>query len=199
MAGAVCGDQLVVGVLHVGHVEGWVASVHDEEDDAEGEEVDHLGLVGLLGVDLGRHEAQRAHDAPVDARPVAPLHGAREPEVHNLHVVELIKEDVLAFKVAMSETTRVDVVDRLDELLCVVAADFLTERARVRYVVKKLTARDQLADNVGYLDLLTVLFGPNRALVKLEVLKNMFVVKHVDRLNFVAQQLESPRVELWVV
>jgi len=58
LIGFVGRDQLVVGVLHVSHVERWVTSIHNEEDNAEGEQVDDLGLVGLACVDFGRHEAK---------------------------------------------------------------------------------------------------------------------------------------------
>mmetsp|Transcript_24528 Transcript_24528/g.28909 ORF Transcript_24528/g.28909 Transcript_24528/m.28909 type:complete len:390 (-) Transcript_24528:361-1530(-) len=120
-------DQLVVRVVHVCHVEGRVARVHNEQDDAEGEQVHNLGLVGLLGVNLRSHEAERANDTTIDARAIATLHGASETEVHDLHIVELVEKNILALEIAMGETARVDVVDGLDELLGVVAADALAE------------------------------------------------------------------------
>ena len=57
---SVGGQQLVVVVLLIGHAEGWVTRVEDEENHTEGEEVDDLTLVGLLLENLRSHVAWRA-------------------------------------------------------------------------------------------------------------------------------------------
>lgn len=180
LIGFVGRDQLVVGVLHVSHVERWVTSIHNEEDNAEGEQVDDLGLVGLACVDFGRHEAKRANDAAVDAGAVAALDGARKAEIDDLDVVVLVEEHILALKVAMSEATSVDVVNGLDELLGIVAGDALAEWARVGYKVKQFTTWNELTDDVCNLKLVAVLLRPNGAFIEFEVLEDVLMVEHVD-------------------
>lgn len=87
----------------------------------------------------------------------------------------------------MRETTRVDVVDSLDELLGVVSGDTLAEGPRVCDEVEKLTARNKLANDIGNFDLLSVLFVPNGAFIEFKIFEDVLVIKHVDRLNFVAE------------
>lgn len=55
---AVRSDQLIVRILQVGHVERWMTGIQDEENDSEGEKINDLALIGLLGVDLGCHKAE---------------------------------------------------------------------------------------------------------------------------------------------
>jgi len=180
LLGAVRGDQLVVRVFQVGHVEGWVTRVQHEEDDSEGEQVNDLALVRLLGMDLWGHEAEGSDDAAVHAVACAAFDGAGEAEIDHLHVVEFVEQDVLAFKVTMSEALGVDVVDGLDELFGVVANDALLEGARVRYVIEELAAVDKLADDVGHRDPLTGLLGPGRVFIEFEILDDMLVVERLD-------------------
>ena len=52
----VCGNQLVVRVFHVSHVEWWVTCVHNEKDTAKCEQVDHRCLIWLLCMNFWRHE-----------------------------------------------------------------------------------------------------------------------------------------------
>lgn len=99
----------------------------------------------------------------------------------------------------MGESLRVDVVHRLNELLGVVSDDSLVEGARVGYIVKQLTTVDKFADNVGYLDLVTVLFVPHGILIELEILHNVLVIQSLNRLDLISQQLESSGVEVWVI
>jgi len=56
-----------VRIFQVGHVEGWMSSVKDKENYAEGEQVDDLALIRLLGVDLRCHKAKRADNGAVHA------------------------------------------------------------------------------------------------------------------------------------
>ena len=87
----------------------------------------------------------------------------------------------------MGEALGVDIVDRLDQLLGVVAHDALLERPRVRHVVEELATVDQLADDVGDGDLFSILLGPDGVLVELEVFDDVLVVERLHRLNLVAQ------------
>lgn len=58
LLGPVGRNQLIMRILHVGHVEGRVSRVQDKQDDAKGEQIDDLALVRLLGMDLRSHEAE---------------------------------------------------------------------------------------------------------------------------------------------
>ena len=196
---AVRRDQLVVRVLQIGHVEGRVASVEHEKDDAEGEEIDHLALIGLLSVDLGSHEAQRSDNASVHAVTGTALNRAGEAEIDHLDVVQFVEEDILALEVTVRETLGVNVVNRLNQLLSIVAHDALLEGARVRHIVEKLTSVHQLTHNVSHLDLLAIFLVPNGILIELVVLHHMLMVQRLHTLHLVFQQLESPLIEFWIV
>lgn len=91
LARLVCRDQLVVRILHVGHVEGRVTGIHDEQNAAKGKKIDDLGLIGLACVDLGSHEAEGADDAPVDAGAIAALNRTGKAEIDDLDVVVLVE------------------------------------------------------------------------------------------------------------
>ena len=196
---SVRGNQLVVRILHVGHVEGWVTSIQDEEDDTKGKEVDDLALVGLLSVDLWGHEAERANDGAVHARAISSLDWAGEAKVDNLDVIESVEQDILALEIAMGEALGVNVVDGLNELLGVVADNLLVEGARVGNIIEELATWHKLANDVGDLDKLTVLLFPGRVLVELEVLYDVAMLKALNRFDLVLEELEGSLVELWVV
>lgn len=132
LARFVGGDQLVVRVLHIGHIKRWVPSIHDEQNNAKGEKVDNLSLVRLASMDFGGHESKRADDTAVDSGAVTTLNWTSEAKVDNLDIIVLIEQYVLAFEITMRETTGVDIVDSLDELLGIVSGNALTEGPRVR-------------------------------------------------------------------
>ena len=60
--GPVGGDQLVVLVFLVGHAEGRVARVQDEEDHSKGKQIDNLALVGLSQKNFRGHVTSSAND-----------------------------------------------------------------------------------------------------------------------------------------
>lgn len=65
--GPVGGDQLVVLVLFVGHAEGRVTRVQDEEDNSECEQIDNLALVSLFQKNFRGHVTSGANDGAVSA------------------------------------------------------------------------------------------------------------------------------------
>ena len=88
--GSVGGEQLVVVVFLVGHAERRVSRIEDKENDAEGEQVDDLTLVRLLGENLRSHIAWCADLRSVGAGAVATLKRASEAEVHYLYIIEFV-------------------------------------------------------------------------------------------------------------
>ena len=94
-------EKLVVVVLFVGHLEGRVTRVEDEEDDAEGEQVDDLTLVGLLLKDFRSHVAWGSNHGAIEATTVTALEGAGEAEIDNFDVIHFVEKDVLRLEVAM--------------------------------------------------------------------------------------------------
>ena len=82
-------------------------------------------------MDFRGHKTKRANDATVDAGAITALDWTSEAKVNNLDIIVLIEKHILALEITMRETTRVDVVDSLDELLGVVSGDTLAEGPRV--------------------------------------------------------------------
>ena len=102
--GPVSREELVVVVLLVGHSEGRVTRVQNEENNTESEKIDDLSLVGLSGENLRGHVAWSTDDGFVGARTVASLKRASEAEINNLYVVHFVEENVFGFKISMGET-----------------------------------------------------------------------------------------------
>lgn len=177
---AVRRNQLVVRILQIGHVERWMTGIQDEQNDTKGEKIDDLALIGLLGVDLGRHEAERADNTPVHSVASSAFNWACEAEIDDFDIIELVKEDIFTFEVTVRESLSVNVVDGLDELLGVVAHNLLVEGARVGNIVEELASMDKLAHDVSNLHLLTILFVMDGAFIELEVFDDMLVVERLD-------------------
>ena len=89
--GSVGGEKLVVVVLLVGHGEGWVTGVKDEEDDTKGEKIDDLSLVWLSREDLWGHVTWGTNDRSVSSRAIATLERASEAEIDDLNVIHLVE------------------------------------------------------------------------------------------------------------
>lgn len=53
--GSLSGEQSVVWIIIVSHLERWMASVHDKENYGRSEKIDRVGLVWLLGQNLRCH------------------------------------------------------------------------------------------------------------------------------------------------
>ena len=101
------GKQIVEVIASGGHCERWSAGIHDKENDAQREQIDHLPTVGRLGQKLGRHIAWRSNLSRVVATTVFTFQLTHESEIDDLYVVVLVQKDVLWLQVAMSEAHRV--------------------------------------------------------------------------------------------
>ena len=196
---SVGGEEFVVVVLFVGHAEGRVSGVEDEENDTEGEKIDNLALVRLAGKDLRSHVAWGTDHGPVGARSVASLKRASEAEIDDFDVIHLVEEDVFGFKIAMGEALGVDIVDTHEHLLEEVLADGLGEGAGVRDVVKELTTGDHLLSDVGDFNSRAVLLVHSSAFLEFEVLDDVSVVKLGRGLNFFLEKFEGTFIEILVV
>ena len=84
---AVRRNKFVVRVLQIGHVEGRVTSIQHEKNHAKGKQIDNLALVGLLGMDLGSHEAQRSNNATIHAITGTAFNRACEAEIDHFDIV----------------------------------------------------------------------------------------------------------------
>mmetsp|Transcript_18364 Transcript_18364/g.21664 ORF Transcript_18364/g.21664 Transcript_18364/m.21664 type:complete len:226 (-) Transcript_18364:25-702(-) len=175
-----------------------MARSHDEEDDTEGEQVDDLALVGLLGDDFGSHVAGSADLGTVDTGAIAALKRASKAEVDDLDVVVLVEEDVLGLEIAMGEAARVDVVDALEQLLEVELADLLSEGTGVGDVVEELATSDHLLDDIGNVLALATSLLQGGLLLKVVVAHDIVVVELRGGLNLLAEQLEGSLVEVGV-
>jgi len=197
--GSVSGEELVVVIFLVGHGEGWVTRVQDEENDSEGEEIDDLTLIWLSGKNFRSHVTWGTNNRSVSTRAITALKWASEAEIDNFNVIHLIKEDVLRLKISMRESFGVDVVNTLKHLLEEVLADLFAEGAGVGDVIEELTARDHLLGDVGYLYLLSTILDHSSAFLEFEVFDDMLVIKLSGGINLLLEELEGALVKLWVI
>jgi len=111
---------------------------HDEQDNAEGEQIDLLAIVRFACVDLRRHVVMRAKPGVQETGSVSACHRASEPEVRNLEVEVLIQEEILRLQVSVRNARSVAVVEAVQRLLEVVTGNGLFERSRVSDEVEHL-------------------------------------------------------------
>lgn len=141
-------EQVVEVLLLACFLEGEDALDDDEDDDADGEEVDLGAVVGLALLDLGCHVGHRAAVALelVDALV------ASETEVGNFEVQGIVDQNILELEVSVDTPKVVHVVDRVDQLLHEEAAGVLAHRAHGLAEVEEETAGHVLhhdEDEVG--------------------------------------------------
>ena len=103
--GSVGLQELVVAIVFTCLRKRRVAGAHDKENDAEGEQVDNLALIRQLGDNLRGHVSRRADLRAINARTIAALNSAGEPEIDNLDIEVLVEQDVLWLEVAVRETS----------------------------------------------------------------------------------------------
>lgn len=117
-------DQLVVNVAFLGHNEWRMASDHQEEHDAGGEDIDGSTVIGNTIMHLGRHEVGSAKLRLEQACGVLVRVGTHA-EVNNLQVVVFVEEHDFRFEVAMDDAFAMAIVEALYELLEVVARELV--------------------------------------------------------------------------
>ena len=98
----------------------------------------------------------------------------------------------------MGEALGVDVVQSLQHLLEVVAADALAECARIGHVVEELTSQDWLLCNVCHWDLVATLFTPSRFLFELVVFHDVLMVELLGGLDFLLEEIHGFLAINWV-
>ena len=105
-------DQVVEVLVLLGFLE-WEDTLHDnEEDDAGGEHIDLLSVVGLALLDFWSHVG---HGASVGIELVDFLVGG-EAEVRDLEVQVIVDEDVLELKISVDDALGLHVTDDLAHL-----------------------------------------------------------------------------------
>jgi len=120
-----------------------MAGVHNEEDHCGGEKIYHTALIGLMRVDFRGHVALCAEVGFQGATSVTTLQRSCEAEISDTQVVILVEQKVFRLQVAVSDTLGMDVVEALEKLLEVVAANGLAEIASGQDKIKELATRDK--------------------------------------------------------
>ena len=92
---SICGKKLVVHVITVGHLERWVLSQHDEEDNSASEQVNYLSLVWLLVKNLWCHVSWSTNHRPTETCSVSSFKWACESKIDKFHVEILIEKNIL--------------------------------------------------------------------------------------------------------
>jgi hypothetical protein len=88
---AVSRQQFVVGVIRVCHVEWWVTSIQNEQDNTEGEEIDNVTLVRLFQENLRGHVGLGSEDSVEVATSVTALDRGSETKISDFNVEFVIK------------------------------------------------------------------------------------------------------------
>jgi len=127
--GPVSDDQLVGLVVRVSPVEWEITRVHNEQNYTESEQVHILTLVRVSYDNLGRHEGYGTDHGLQLTLAVAALQRRSDSEVRDLDIVIFVQKDILRLEVTVSQAFRVDIVNYLEHLLEVEAADLLREGA----------------------------------------------------------------------
>ena len=79
---------------------------------------------------------------------ISALEPGGEAEIHDFDVVIVVEEDVLGLQITVAETSPVQVMDALEQLLEVVPAFLLLEGAGVGQVIEEIASRDHLLHDV---------------------------------------------------
>ena len=153
--GSICGKKLVVHVITVGHLEWWVLSQHDEEDNSASKQVNDLSLVWLLVKNLWCHVSWGTNYRPAETGSISSFKWACESKIDKFHIEILIEKNVLRLQISMGETLRVEVVKTKEHLLEIVSADLFGEWTSVCDVVKELSTKDWLLSDVSDWDLVS--------------------------------------------
>jgi len=140
------GQQVVEVLLSAGLFEGEDALDDDEQNDAEGEEVDLLTIVGLAFLDLGGHVGEGAAVA-LEAVDVLV---AGEAEVGEFEVHLLVDEDVLELQVAVDDSVGVHVLDGVEHLVSEEPSGVLAHRAERLADVEEEAALHVVHDQVDH-------------------------------------------------
>ena len=103
---------------------------HREEKDANGEEVCRRASVAVIALDdLRCHVPLSSDNALLQSVAVLARDWASKAEVSDLEVEVGVEQQILGLQVAMSDALKVAVVETLEQLLDVVARDWLRKRA----------------------------------------------------------------------
>ena len=89
--GPICGDKLVVHVVAVCHLEWWVLSKHNKEDNTASKEVNDLTLIRLFLEDFRCHVAWCSNHRSVETAAISSFQRAREAKIYNFDVVVLVE------------------------------------------------------------------------------------------------------------
>lgn len=144
-------EQAVVDVAHGRRLKRLPPSVHDENEDSEGEQIRQNRLVGVVHADFWRHVAIRADFllAWAEARASAAVNPASKAEIDEFEVVVAVEDQVLQLDVAMTDPDAVDGAESFYELQGVAHQDALGQALQALHVVEQVFVRCQLADNAN--------------------------------------------------
>jgi len=147
--GSICGKKFVVHVITVGHLEWWMLSQHDEEDNSTCKQVNNLSLVWLLIKNLWCHVSWSTNHRSAETGSISSFKRACESKIDKFHVEILIEKNILGLQISMCESLGVEVMEAEEHLLEVVSADLFGEWTSVCNVVKELTTEDWFLSDVS--------------------------------------------------
>lgn len=167
-------------------VERRVTSVKNEQDDADGKQVDFLPSILLFQKQFWCHVGRRSQNGLQKARSVPSLGGCSKAKVCKANIVLAVHHNIFWLQITVRHALRVHVVQHLHHLLEVVAAHFRAKPLQ-GHKVKKLAARDQLESHVGNLNILSTRALPNRIRFEFNHSDHVRVVKPLINRDFLPE------------
>jgi len=110
LIGLIAVEPLVMDVSWLSLSEWRVTSMHDEEDDSQGEEVSLLSRICFASVQLWGHVGLSAELGLEVALTVASSKRGCEPEVSDFYVVILVHQDIFRLQISVRDSIRVAIV-----------------------------------------------------------------------------------------
>ena len=193
-------DPLVVHVLRNRLIEGDGGRAHHEKDNSDTEHVVVNGVVALASVHLRGHVSRGSFVAFGNTAIVMASRIDGKAEVNDLEISVDIEHKILWLQVAMCNTISVHVVDCLQKLFEVVAADFLWEGTSVSDIIEEFSAGNLFLHDIGNSFRLLAVHLKLRALFRFHAAHHVFVNQPrgcVELLEHVLQcLLTCPRVAM---
>ena len=114
-------------------------SEHNEQNDGGSENVNTCSRIRALSVNFRSHVALSTKLSPAETRTITSLDGGSKTKVSNFEIELFVVQEIFRFQISMSNTIVMDIVQTINQLSEIEAADSLIESSTGGNVIKELT------------------------------------------------------------